>query len=562
MRAHRAAVTGCGRGLGRALRALAVLGAFLVLPALAHAQPARFTWEMCDSALPGGGVPPFEFHNANNAAYAPFDTCAQPGGALGISETGQVSNTPSWIEVAVPPTPGGFVEAETISAFASNLQPGNEASHVYADGWPGAGGQDLPRLFQIRTAPAFLGNGGGFNIVMDCSDSPCNPGGTIAANYIAVTEVDPIPPKIGPLEGTLLSGETLRGHQTLAASASDVGGGLSKVWVSVNGAVAGEPSPGACAVAAVKNPSYTGVAALSPTPCPSSLAVPWTLDTASYPFTNGANTVQVCASDFATVGEPNTTCTPVQTVEVNNTCTESAVAGGKVLNADFSGSNDEAVTVPFNHAAEVTGQLADTAGDPISGATICVESATEGEEGEPQLVATASTDSGGQFSYEVPPGPNRRLLIGYRHDSFQVAKTIDYHAQAEPTLHLRPSRVRGGRRIHIVGHLPGPENAGRVVVLQAGSLHGRWLTFRKATTGPRGYFAASYRFGRTKRAITYKMRAVVPMQAGYPYDAGHSKPARVKVRKDAAHRRRHGKRHRRCKGRPAGSRRCKRKPRA
>ena len=539
MKADTAAITqrGKARAIGRALAVLAVLGISAVAPTLAHAQPARFTWEMCDSALPGGGVPSFEFHNANNAAYTPFQSCAQPGGAIGITETGQVTTTPSWIEVAVPATPGGFVEAETVSAFASNLQPGNEASHVYTDGWPPNNGGDTARLFQIRTAPGFLSSGGTFSVVMTCSASPCNPGGTIAANYIAVTEVDPTAPRVSGLEGTLLSGETLRGHQTLAGLASDVGGGLSKVWVAVNGTPAGEPLQGACGLAQVKNPSYTGTAALSPSPCPARLAPSWTLDTAAYPFQNGDNTVQVCASDFATVGEPNTTCSPAQTVEVNNTCTESAVAGGKVLNADFSGSNAEAVTVPFNHPAEVTGQLADTAGDPIAGATICVESQTQGEEGEPQLVATASTDSSGQFSYEVPPGPNRRLLIGYRHDSFQVAKTIDYHAHSKPTLRLRPSRIRNGGRIRIVGELPGPDAAGRVVVLQAANLHGRrWLTFRRATTGPRGYFASRYRFGRTRRTITYRVRAVVPPQSGYPYDAGHSKPARVKVRVRGGHR--------------------------
>lgn len=288
--------------------------------------------------------------------------------------------------------------------------------------------------------------------------------------------------------------------------------------------------PGACALAAIENPSYKGLAAYSPTPCPAALAGAWDPDTAEYPFHEGANTVQVCASDLATAGAPNTTCSPPQTIEVNDSCTESPVAGGQNLNADFQGSNAEAVTVPYERPGEVSGALTSNAGDPIAGATICVQAEVQESGSGPQPVATATTDAAGNFSYEVPPGPNRRLLVGYRHDSFQVAKTLDFHAHAKPTIRLSRGRVHGGHRIRITGSLPGPDAAGRVVVLQAASLHGRrWLTFRRATTGPKGGFRSGYRFGATGGTITYRMRAVVPRQAGYPWDAGHSTPKRVKV---------------------------------
>jgi hypothetical protein len=500
--------------------------------AFAQAQPARFTYELCDSAIPGGNPPAVEFHTEPGAAFAPLDTCASPGGSVGVSETG-VTQAAGRLEVAVRATPGGFVEGETISAFASNLQPGNEHSHVYvSDGWPPDNAGDTARYFQIRdeSPGPFFEGGGGFEIALDCSSSPCNPGGAIGANYIAVGEVDPVSPVVAKLAGPLLAGGVLRGHQVLSAEASDVGGGISAMEVRVNGLPAPGAVPGACSVVEVMNPSYVGEAATSPQPCPPALVGAWNLDTAAAPFQNGVNSVQVCASDLATVGEPNVTCSPPQTVEVNNSCTESPVNGGQVLSANFARTGSEAVTVGFGKGAEVSGNLADQAGDPISGATICVESQMANAQSAPRPIATATTDANGAFTYKVSPGPNRRLLVGYRHDSFQIARTLSVDTHARPTLRLGAARIQAGDRLKITGKLPGPDAAGRVLALQASGLHGRWLTFRQVTTGPRGGFRAFFRFHKSRDTITYRLRARVSRQTGYDYDPGASRPERVKVR--------------------------------
>jgi hypothetical protein len=513
-----------------ALMSLLVAMAILTAATGADAQMpgARFTYELCDSALPGGNPPQFDFHA--QAAYTPFQTCASPGGAVGVSQSGAVTQSPGWIDVAVMHTPGGFVESETITGFASNLQPGAEGSHVATDGWPPDNGGDQPRTFFENSEPSFLGGGGGFTVALDCSVT-CQPGGVIGAHYIAATEVDPVPPVVGKIEGTLLSGGVLRGHQGLSAFAIDQGGGVSVIDALVNGTVApGGATPAACAVAFVNNPSYRGLAAYSVSPCPSPLAGSWVLNTAEYPFHEGENTVQVCASDFATTGPPNTTCSPPRTVDVNNSCTESPVVGGQNLSADFQGVTGEAVTVPAEQTATVTGDLTNNAGEPISGATICVQAQVQESGTEPQTIATTTTDANGNFRYEVPPGPNRRLMLGYRHDAFQVGKTLQFNSHAKPTIELSRGHVRRGGKIGISGSLPGVNAAGRVVILQASSLHGtRWLTFRRATTGPDGSFHSAYRFGATSSTTTYRMRAVVPRQAGFPYEPGHSTPARIKV---------------------------------
>jgi hypothetical protein len=186
--------------------------------------------------------------------------------------------------------------------------------------------------------------------------------------------------------------------------------------------------------------------------------------------------------------------------------------------------------VPFAHTAKVTGKLSNNAGDAISGATICVQMQTQGARGAPRQVTTLTTDAHGHFSYKVPPGPNRRVLVGYRHDTFQVARSVRYYAHAKATIAITPAAVGFGGEIRIRGSLPGRRAGGRVVVLQASALRSRrWFTFRRATTNPDGVFHSRYSFDATTSAATYRIRAVVPRQRGWPREVGHSEPATVRV---------------------------------
>lgn len=522
--------------IGAGLAAAAVLMPSLLgaVPGAASGQVpgARFVYETCDSALPGGAVPNSE-HGYSNA-FSAFQSCATPGGSIGLTETEPTSATFGALWVSIPATPEGFVESETITTVGSGIDPGGplHLSHINENGFPGPVPEET-RIFHLRDAPRFLGwNGGSLEIYMSCDANvgPCSPGPALGAHYIAATEVDPNPPVVGSVTGTALSGGTLRGHQSLAAEASDVGGGLTALSVLVNGLPGGPAVSGACAVAQVSNRSVYGTVAYSPSPCPPSLEGRWTLDTSAYPFHDAANTIAVCASDFATLGNPNTTCSEAQTVTVDNSCTESPVQGGSQISAQFSGSNSETETVGYGTAAEVTGELQSAAGDPVSGATICVKSQTL-ETGEAQApVAAVKTDASGHFAYVVPAGPNRELMLGYRHDWFQVAHDVRYYAHAAPSLEAGPPQVANGSAVHLWGTLPGPAAGGRVVILQANVVGSRrWITFRRATTDEGGAFKAGYRFHSTTRRTHYRFRAIVPRQDHYPYVEGHSAPASVLV---------------------------------
>jgi len=70
-----------------------------------------------------------------------------------------------------------------------------------------------------------------------------------------------------------------------------------------------------------------------------------------------------------------------------------------------------------------------------------------------------------------------------------------------------------------------------VLALQGASEHGHvWLTFKKVTTNPEGNYRTTYRFIKPRRTIGYRVRVVAPAQAGYAYEYGTSKAARIRVR--------------------------------
>jgi hypothetical protein len=254
------------------------------------------------------------------------------------------------------------------------------------------------------------------------------------------------------------------------------------------------------------------------------------VDTASPPFQQGANSVQVCASDFSSSSTVNKACSSPQTFSVNNSCAESPVAGGADLTAKFARNHDEEVTVPYNHGANIVGSLTDASGNAVRGATICVEGQIMGVHRETVPIAVETTDAHGHFTYKVQPGPNRRVKVGYRHDSYQVNRLLHFQAHARPTIRLSTSLLGAGGTVHISGKIPGPKAGGRTVAIEASAPHSpRWYPAGEATTNRHGAYHFSYRFDNTSATTVYRFRAKTARQGEYSWAPGHSKSVFVKV---------------------------------
>jgi hypothetical protein len=494
----------------------------LSLPPASEASPARYVYELCDSALPGGEIGAPLNSLTPNEPWSISQNCAALGGSftVGLAAGIGTGGDADWV-IPVSPPSGSKLESATVSA--SFCPTAGTTGYVVFQGWPGPTCTEETRTFQL---PSWFS---AFEVVLRCFEN-CPAGAQIHGHYMATVVADPVAPTVSEVGGTLLAGGIQRGHQSVSAKAGDVGGGLSAISVLVNGVTAtSKPQP--CAIAAAQDPSITGIVAATISPCPGVASASWSLDTGAYPFREGTNTVAVCASDFATLGDPNTTCSQAQEVEVDDSCPESSVGGGEVLSAAFSADHGETTTKGYGKGAEVSGTLATNSGDPVPGATLCVKQATLGVDPAPSPVATVQTDASGAYAYRLPPGPNRAVLIGYRHDSTQIGREVRFYSHARPSLTADPGKLRNGQWVHFTGTLPGPNRRGRVIVLQANVVGSkRWITFRKATSTKGGAFTAAYHFTQTGRPTVYRFRAIVPAQAGYPWAQGHSEVAVVSVR--------------------------------
>jgi hypothetical protein len=321
------------------------------------------------------------------------------------------------------------------------------------------------------------------------------------------------------LAGSLLAAGSRRGTQPLTSFVSDLGGGVRRLLLQVNG----EPVTAhtvACRLA--------GAIALRVRPCPGRAAGRFAVATASAPFRQGPNVVRVCAADYAATTAANRTCAR-RRVRVDNLCPVSGEPGGKTLRADLRGGARH-LTLPRRRETTVSGRLLSSTGRPIAEARLCVATRTRLPGVPERVLATPTTGPEGRFEAMIPAGPSREVRVAYwPSGATAVERYLDLDVRASPHLRLRPrGSIRNGTRVRFRVRLPGPGRAGRRVAVQVDA-NRRWLDLRGGRTGPRGIYRARYRFHATTGRRRYAFRATVPRQRGYPYERGASRVRHVTV---------------------------------
>jgi hypothetical protein len=341
------------------------------------------------------------------------------------------------------------------------------------------------------------------------------------ARYFRFTLNDTSAPSF-VLGGSLFVGGALHGDQTVAISGGDAGGGVHRVQVNVNGlGAATDTVP--CAL--------SGGLGTTLSPCPSDVQRTLTIDTAAAPFRDGTNLVQVCVSDFATSRTPPNTVCEERSVEVDNSCPESPVAGGTELGARFARNRKQTIKIAAGKRALIRGRLTSASGGPVAGALVCAKTRVKRRGSGFQFSRAAITDSSGQFAIRLPRGPSREVIIGYRVDAVEIDRRLRLLARPHPRLRVRPHRLLNGQRITMRGRIPRPFPRHRIVVIQGRNPgERRWITFEKARTDASGKFRARYTFLRVTSGIArFKIRALIPAQSGYPYASGRSSARTVVV---------------------------------
>ena len=117
-------------------------------------------------------------------------------------------------------------------------------------------------------------------------------------------------------------------------------------------------------------------------------------------------------------------------------------------------------------------------------------------------------------------------------DSVIARHGLELRSVVRPSLGVSPrAGLKIGDRLRFAGALPQPACTERLVKIQARLGKRRWQAFRTDRTGRDCKFAARYRLRGTRDARRYRFRALVPQQAGYPFERGRSQVAKVKVKR-------------------------------
>ncbi len=335
-------------------------------------------------------------------------------------------------------------------------------------------------------------------------------GGRLRFKRLTLVLNDAVPPRLG-LGGSLFEPGSRRGIRRVAPTATDVGGGIRRFLIQVNG----QPVS-----ARAVDCRLARDVAIRLRPCPSHASARFAAATTAPPFRQGPNVVRVCAADHATTTAANRSCA-ARRVRVDNLCPVSDVGGGSSLRARMR---------RHRGSAAIAGRLLGVRGRPVSGARLCVATRVRMRGAAERVALAPITGADGRFRAQLRPGPSRDVRVAYwPSPAGALERYLDLRVPARPLLRLRPRHpVRNGRRVRFEALLPGPGNAGRRVRVQARSGR-RWVDVRAGITGRAGAFRASYRFRATTGRRRYRFRAVVPKQRGYPYEAGVSRARRVTV---------------------------------
>lgn len=472
-------------------------------------------------------------------AYAPDGTVFTSfSGAFGVLESCCVSGMASYAE-ATAQTDGQGARAYLFQGQLGNdswYPPSGVRGPVGRSWSSGTSGFEARRVgLQLRCGPGF-----------SCSQGAAGDL-RLRGRSFDFTLRDDAPPSIGEPSGSLVAGGWLRGTRALFFRADDVGGGLNAIEAAFDDGTLLQ-SPSSCAIVAGR---YARLR-----PCPAGRSDTWTFDSAR--LQDGVRKIELRATDVG-----GTTTRRAYTVSVDNhapaTPRDVALTGGDgwrtANDFDLHWTNPGRQHAPI---ARVHWQACQVGGD------LCVDGQRDGTgiaSSGPIAVPAAGEwdvrlwleDAAGNNDPETASPPQRLRYDPNRTRAAQglaspgrksppaarrrARATMVVRASAERR-HTRKRRwgrgfrrlaVAGGRPVLFQGRVSRPvPRHGKLVEVQA-HFRGRWRTISAVRSRRGGRWRFGYTFRTTGRRATYRLRARVPVEAGYPFSAGASPPVRVTV---------------------------------
>jgi len=189
---------------------------------------------------------------------------------------------------------------------------------------------------------------------------------------------------------------------------------------------------------------------------------------------------------------------------------------------------DPGVRVGFGRRAVIRGVLANPDGQPLEDVPIRVLARPDLPRAGLAAAAVVRTDSAGRFSYRVKGSASRTIRFRYDGTSRIRPTTTDVEVAvpASSRFKLSPPRILNGEAVTFAGRVRGgpiPER-GKLIELQKWT--GRaWAPFRVVRTDPRGRWRHVEPVLSVRGLVTFRLRALIPAEAGFPYATGRT-PAR------------------------------------
>lgn len=539
----------------------------VALPAAASAAPGTYSVWSCRDA---DGNP------VSTAAWVPFgnvanplthsDTCATAGGWLGLQMIDPADYAGgSFVGYAVSAPPGTTIAAYQVQMAGQTSSP-TGGTHfelgLMVDGplvhtGDGCNLDIDPCRFGDLTAAwdsaanQFSASGlaaGAIDFGATCTAPSSCVVGSNATPYPAfgrlyrstVQLTDANAPVVGAVAGSVGATGSISGRRAVVADASDLGGGVFRTQLLVDGAVVDQADGrGRCAL------PFTAAA-----PCPDATRAQFELDTTT--LSDGLHTVAVRAFDAAlnatdsaplevvvdnappppvTVAGPTRVVSvpaaplPVTAETASSSVPEPVVKPAVALTLKVPGRQ----TLPARTAA--AGTVTVPAGTSKAGIPVRFSRRPWGGDDDDWTAAGAGiTDGAGRFALPtVRRAGQLRVEVG---TGFAATPAIiGYVAPIDLTLDASALRLENGEGLTLRGRVVGDGGAqsGRDVLVQA-LVRGSWRTVDSAEIGDDGRITWRYRFTNTSSSARYRFRFVLPKARALPWARTVTDPVTVLVR--------------------------------
>jgi hypothetical protein len=353
--------------------------------------------------------------------------------------------------------------------------------------------------------------------------------------YARVDLEDSTAPEITSVGGSLPGSSAAAGVRTLDVTATDVGGGVRAIDLSIDGAFnQSSAAGGSC------GEPYTLRA-----PCPSGLERTLNVNTAL--LTNGPHTGTLTATDAA----GNRSKSYAFTFDVTSGGLSGGGGGGGSGGGGSAGgtppsngspaveqpivnSDKSVISTSKGKTVMVEGTLTTASGAPVSGAVLDVTSLDLGVyDAATKSIGTVTTAANGHFSIKVKPNGAQRISVLFKPYPGSIGTALTSTiVREELSLSVKrsKSRVKPGGALTLSGKLGGAGAAADSTPVEIDSrIDGSWRAVGVVEANSHGSYKWKYRFTRVKQPTQFIFRAVVRKNKSWPWPTEKSKTVNVLV---------------------------------